>query len=214
MIDNIVNELERLGLFHEHDAAETRRGIARNIARYNWDANDDAAAYYETHVSVADHGDADAAAAADGSMDAAITEEAIADAAAHDADAEADDAAATYYITYVADYDAGDAAAAVADIAAAQEGGDLYALAHAHEAADPPVAAAPAVAGQLAAAEPVEAADAAYGIPTSEEAYHLIDAMLAYFDALDDDNARMAAVPFGRRGGARDGILRTCRNGR
>ena len=211
MIDDIVKEQERLGLFHDHDAAETRRAIARDIAHYNWDANDDAAAYYETHVSVADHGDADAAAAADGSMDAAITEEAIADAAAHDADADADDAAAAYYITYVADYDASDAAAAIADIAAAQDGGDVYAHAHAHEAADPAAAAPAAIAGQLAAAD---AADAANGIPTSAEAYHLIDAMLAYLNALEDENARIAAVPFGSRGGARDGILRTCRNGR
>ena len=51
-----------------------------------------AAANYETHVPVADYGDADAVdadAAADRSMDAAISEQAIADAAAHDANAAA-----------------------------------------------------------------------------------------------------------------------------
>jgi hypothetical protein len=53
------------------------------------------------------------------------------DAAAHDAVADTDDAAAAaYYIIYVADYDAGDA---IADIAAAQDGGDVYAHAHAHK---------------------------------------------------------------------------------
>ena len=118
---------------------------------------------------------------------------------------------AAYYITYVADYDASGAAAAIADIAAARDGGDVYAIEHAHDAADPAPAAPADIAGQLAAAE---AADAANGIPTSAEAYHLIDAMLAYFNALEDENARIAAIPFGSRGGARDGILRTCRNGR
>ena len=60
-----------------------------------------AAANYETHVPVADYGDADADAdadaAADRLMDAAIAEQAIADAAAHDANADADESAAANY---------------------------------------------------------------------------------------------------------------------
>jgi hypothetical protein len=56
-----------------------------------------AAANYETHVPVADYGDADADADADRSMDAAISEQVIADAAAHDANADADESAAANY---------------------------------------------------------------------------------------------------------------------
>ena len=66
-------------------------------------ADDAAAANFEIHLLVADY-----------------------------ADAYTDDAAAAYYITYVADYDASDAAAAIADIASAQDGGDVYKHEHAH----------------------------------------------------------------------------------
>ena len=113
-------------------------------------------------------------------------------------------AAASYYITYVADYDAGDAAAAFAEIAAAQDGGDVYAHSDAHEAVDPAAAAAAAAEAEAEAAE-LRVIRA--------EAHHLAEAMVAYFDALYDENARMAAVPFGSRDGARDGLLRMCRNG-
>ena len=194
MIDEIVTEQERQGLFHDSDAAEIQRAIDSAYEHDNWDDHAAASALYETYDEVYE----------DDAVEAAIAEQAIADAAAHDADADADDAAAAYYITYVADYDAGDAAAAFAEIAAAQDGGDVYAHADAHEAVDPAAAAAAAAEAEAEAAE-LRVIRA--------EVHHRAEAMVAYFDALYDENARMAAVPFGSRGGARDGLLRTCRNG-
>ena len=149
------------------DAAITEQAIA-DAAAHDANANDAAAAYYETHVSVAHYGDADADAAADGLMDAAITEQAIADAAAHDVD---DAAAAAFYVTYVADFVANDAAAANtdSDIAAAQDG-DVYAHTDAHEAADSADAAA-------------AAADAAELEVIRAEVRHHAVAMVMYFNA-------------------------------
>jgi hypothetical protein len=122
----------------------------------------------------------------------------------------------------------------MADIAAARDGGDVYAHADAHEAAEPPrrrrcrrrrcpgrgdvyahadahEAADPAAAAAAAAASEAEAAELRV---IRAEVHHHADAMSAYLNALFDENARMVAVPFGRRGGARDGLLRTGRNGR
>ena len=93
------------------DAAITEQAIA-DAAAHDANANDAAAAYYETHVSVTDYGDTVAAAASDGLMDAAITEQAI-------AKADANDTAAAFYVTYVANYDA-DAAITDSDIDAAK----------------------------------------------------------------------------------------------
>ena len=58
-------------------------------------AHDAGAANFETHVSIEDYGDAEVA-TTHRTMDVVITEQAIADAAAHDADADADDAAAAH----------------------------------------------------------------------------------------------------------------------
>jgi len=96
MIDEIVTEQERQGLFHDSDAAEIQRAIDSAYEHDNWDDHAAASALYETYDEVYE----------DDAVEAAIDEQAIADAAAHDADADADDAAAAYYITYVADYDA------------------------------------------------------------------------------------------------------------